>query len=299
MDEPLLAEHQLLINIAAPELMELRDELRVTTAIGVLDRQRAEGLALKSYSSPSSIQISIAPGHRFPLHATAPGKAMLASIGPDHLEDFLPVGPFEAYTTSTITDASSLHEALNEDKKRAYSIDREESLQGVHCLAVSLHSPSSQALIGALWVTHYASHFNMEQAIASLPKVRGTAQKIIRKYEQAQASSPKNVDVVILQVRQHLTEHMSEEIDLEKLLRVHGVSYSWFRRVFKEKVGMSPHQYQIQTRIDKAKDWLKNSTKSVQSIAHDLGYHDSNTFSTLFKKKVGLSPSMYRIAASN
>ncbi|CAM4060657.1 transcriptional regulator, AraC family [Pedobacter westerhofensis] len=73
-----------------------------------------------------------------------------------------------------------------------------------------------------------------------------------------------------------------------------NVGYSWFRKLFKDYSGMSPGQYYLQLKIDKARDLLGNSNMPVKVISMELNFQSSFYFSKLFKDKTGLKPTEYR-----
>jgi AraC-like DNA-binding protein len=72
------------------------------------------------------------------------------------------------------------------------------------------------------------------------------------------------------------------------------ISYSRFRKLFKEYTGMAPVQYQIQLKLEKAKEELINSSKPVKEIAFELNFESSQYFSSLFKEKTNLTPVEFR-----
>lgn len=72
------------------------------------------------------------------------------------------------------------------------------------------------------------------------------------------------------------------------------VGYEKFRKVFKEIMGVSPHNYVLQKRMDIAKTYLIDKNKSIKEIALELGFADAYAFSKQFRKCVGLSPSEFR-----
>ena len=96
------------------------------------------------------------------------------------------------------------------------------------------------------------------------------------------------------EARYYLLLHASEEVDLEELATELGFSYSRFRTIFKEHTGQSPLQYQLDIRINKAKDLLRTSTRSVSEIADELGFSSVYYFSRLFKQRTGKTPSSYQ-----
>ena len=73
-----------------------------------------------------------------------------------------------------------------------------------------------------------------------------------------------------------------------------GSSYSWFRKKFKDFFGVSPKQYHLHLRLEKAKDMLLHTDKSVKEIALELGYDNQSYFSNLFHKKTGAYPRSFR-----
>lgn len=73
-----------------------------------------------------------------------------------------------------------------------------------------------------------------------------------------------------------------------------NMSYSWFRRLFKEYTGLSPAQYIMELRIQKCKELLTNTSLTNKEIAFDCGFDNTDYFCTVFKKKTNLTPHQYR-----
>ena len=73
-----------------------------------------------------------------------------------------------------------------------------------------------------------------------------------------------------------------------------GLSYSLYRKKFKEYTGISPAQYQIQLSIDKTKDLLIATQKPLKEIALDIGLESYDYFCRVFKRKTGYTPSEFR-----
>jgi len=94
--------------------------------------------------------------------------------------------------------------------------------------------------------------------------------------------------------RLHLLQYSDESVDLEKLARRLGMSYSSFRRTFRAQTGSSPRQYQLEIRINRAKALLLNTDRSVAGIAERVGFSSVQYFSRLFRKRTGCAPLQYR-----
>ena len=68
---------------------------------------------------------------------------------------------------------------------------------------------------------------------------------------------------------------------------------SFFRR-FKEQTGLSPHDYLMDRRIERAALRLHESAQDITDLAYELGFSSSQYFSTVFSRYMGMSPSDYR-----
>ena len=80
----------------------------------------------------------------------------------------------------------------------------------------------------------------------------------------------------------------------EDLAEATCMSYSRFRKIFKEYTGFSPLQYIQEVRVTMAKEMLTNTSKSIKEIAFELGYENKDYFFTVFKKLSGMTPVAYR-----
>jgi AraC family transcriptional regulator len=67
-----------------------------------------------------------------------------------------------------------------------------------------------------------------------------------------------------------------------------------FARAFKESAGVSPHQYVLRRRIERALQLLKGTQPSLAEMSRELGFSSQGHFTTVFRRLVGVSPSNYR-----
>ena len=104
----------------------------------------------------------------------------------------------------------------------------------------------------------------------------------------------KIIETQIRQAKLMILENMHTAISQEEIARSIGIGYSLYRKKFKEYTGVSPAQYQIQFRVNKAKDLLITSNQPIKEIAHNVGFEYSDYFYRLFKQKTGFTPSDFR-----
>lgn len=102
----------------------------------------------------------------------------------------------------------------------------------------------------------------------------------------------------IEEVIRYINEHIDEVLSLNELSSLVSLSPYYFTRVFKKEVGMPPHEYIIETRMNAAKFYLKTTNLTIKEIAINLGFSNESSFCTTFKKRENLTPSEYRVSSS-
>ncbi len=96
------------------------------------------------------------------------------------------------------------------------------------------------------------------------------------------------------QSRVIIRERINENISPEKVAKELIMTYSWFRRLFKLYTGIAPAQYIAQLRLQRAKELLSTSSKSVKEIAVEMNYESVDYFSTQFRRQTRMTPTQYR-----
>lgn len=104
----------------------------------------------------------------------------------------------------------------------------------------------------------------------------------------------KEEENIISQSRLLFRSNISNAYSPEQAAQELNVGYSWFRKVFKKHTGMSPGQYYLQLKIDKAREMLGNSDMPVKGISIELNFESNFYFSRIFKEKTGFTPTEYR-----
>jgi AraC family transcriptional regulator len=95
-------------------------------------------------------------------------------------------------------------------------------------------------------------------------------------------------------VREILYSHLADNVSLETLAAACSLSRSHFSRSFKKSTGMTPHQCQVQMRIDRSKHLLEHSSNGIAEIGLECGFSDQSHFTRVFFKRVGSTPSAWR-----
>jgi AraC-like DNA-binding protein len=85
-----------------------------------------------------------------------------------------------------------------------------------------------------------------------------------------------------------------EKLALADLARDAAMSPYHFLRRFAQLVGMTPHQFVLQTRLHRAAVRLRRSDEAISAIAFDVGFSDLSTFNRRFRRLMGVSPHVYR-----
>lgn len=101
-------------------------------------------------------------------------------------------------------------------------------------------------------------------------------------------------DNPINRTAEYIRNHVGEAITLGELADMSHLSACHYSHEFKRLTGFSPLEYVINTRLEKAKMLLLQTTMSVTDIAYEVGYESGGSLSNLFIKKVGCSPREYR-----
>jgi DNA-binding IclR family transcriptional regulator len=122
--------------IMHPVLAALRDETREATILGV--PATGSMIYLAFFPSLHAVAVREATGSVRPMHASALGKAYLATLEPEALDAELARLSFDGGTRSAAQGPIELRERLEEVKRLGYAVDRGESIEGVTCVAASV-----------------------------------------------------------------------------------------------------------------------------------------------------------------
>ncbi len=96
----------------------------------------------------------------------------------------------------------------------------------------------------------------------------------------------------------HMHSHLTEPLVLDELVRHSGVSRATLHRLFRKYMKMSPINYFLDRKLERAKVLLENNLHSVKEVAEMLNYASPQYFASEFKKKYGLPPKNFKLRVS-
>lgn len=99
---------------------------------------------------------------------------------------------------------------------------------------------------------------------------------------------------IIDKINQYIHDHYNEDIGRNKIAGEFFLTPEYLSKLYKRKTGIVLKTYINNYRIEKAKELLQSSDKSISEIALAVGFDNFSYFSTLFKKSTGISPKDYK-----
>jgi DNA-binding IclR family transcriptional regulator len=132
-------------------------------------------------AAPHRLQAVSAVGVTFPLHCTANGKAFLAELSDQAVDQLLPT-ELEAFTPHTITSRAALHAELAQVRAEGVAFDREEHTLGISAVGLALRTPLSELVSITIPVPTIRFVGNEQKLLAAL---RATHARIRQYFETA------------------------------------------------------------------------------------------------------------------
>jgi AraC-like DNA-binding protein len=99
---------------------------------------------------------------------------------------------------------------------------------------------------------------------------------------------------IVRRAKALLEEKVEGRVSIARLAGSLSMSAEHLRRLFREHLGMSPHQYYLQLKVHRARQLLHETTLTVKQIALRLGFESPFHFSKAFKQRTGTSPTQWR-----
>ncbi|MEA5619968.1 AraC family transcriptional regulator [Cronbergia sp. UHCC 0137] len=94
-------------------------------------------------------------------------------------------------------------------------------------------------------------------------------------------------------VLEYVQAYLSSDLSLDTMAFQIGMSRCYFATQFKQSMGITPHQYVNQQRIEKAKQYLRSQKLSISDIAIECGFSNQSHLTKVFKRQTGTTPKVY------
>lgn len=124
---------------AYPEVRQLADDSGELA--NLMFEEGGKGVYVYTAEGPKAVDIDTQTGRRVHLHATGIGKAILATMADDRIDDIVDRHGLPAATPQTITERTALFEEIETIREEGIAYDREELIEGMACLARPLSVP--------------------------------------------------------------------------------------------------------------------------------------------------------------
>ncbi len=111
--------------------------------------------------------------------------------------------------------------------------------------------------------------------------------------------SQQNSDYSFSQVVKYIQENYTTQLSVKTLAQMCHFNPSYFIRIFKRRLGVTPHQYIRQLQVERARNYLRKTTLPIKDIADAVGISDEKYFSKVFKAHTYLSPTEFRQKYTN
>jgi len=167
-----------LVQVAKPIMADLALKVQETVHLAVLSE--TEILYVDKVDSPRSVGVISKIGQRGPVHCTALGKVLLASLRPEERLRIMDHIRFQAFTPRTITSKRRLAQELNRVKKEGYALDCREIEEDVECVAAPIRDHLGN-VVAALSVSGPQKKINTPKEKDFTHQVMGAAALISHK----------------------------------------------------------------------------------------------------------------------
>ncbi|MDO4293806.1 MAG: AraC family transcriptional regulator [Eubacteriales bacterium] len=103
-----------------------------------------------------------------------------------------------------------------------------------------------------------------------------------------------NFDSPLSDAISYVESHLDQAVTVQQMAEIAGYHPSHFTRLFQERMGISPGQFVLRKRTERAEELLTATSLPVSAIADTLGFGSQFYFSNFFKKQTSMTPTLYR-----
>jgi DNA-binding IclR family transcriptional regulator len=161
---------------AEPEINRMAE--RTGELANLMIEENGWGFYLYRSKGDQAVDLNTYAGLRTHLHVTALGKAILAHLPRDRVEEIVDSHGLPKETADTVTSRDALFEQLADVRERGYAVDDEETLEGVRCVAAPVKASDGRVL-GSISVSAPTSRMQGERFTDEIPDLVRSAANVI------------------------------------------------------------------------------------------------------------------------
>jgi AraC family transcriptional regulator len=263
------------------------------------DRWKALRVDLIDLTGPSQVPEKTFSEHVLVAHIDGPARTDIWFAGKQHTGDALPgdVCVVPAQTpyavrrdspgriVATVLDAQLLEQTAADEPSTGWTNVEPRFCVRDPLLSELLHALTTEVLADNPGGALYAETLGAALAAHLLRKHRAVPPPLLR----GGLAGP-----ALRRVTDYIEAHLADTIRLQDLAEVAGVSSFQLVRRFKESKGQPPHQFLLRRRIERAREMLRQSDKTILEVALSCGFSSQSHFSAVFRTLTGLTPRKYR-----
>ena len=139
------------------------------------------------------------------------------------------------------------------------------------------------AIRGECPMTESALSFELYRLLTELLSADSPSEKQTGRY-----------DGLMRDVKEYVSRHLGERLSVKELADRVYMSSTHFSRIFKQQTGLSPYEYILISRINRAKELLHQTDMSISRIAYASGFNSESNFIHSFSQNTGMTPNKFR-----
>lgn len=171
-----LSDQNGFVAIAEPHLRKLNQLTGETIHLGIRDESHV--IYLSKLESTQVVRMHSKVGDKSPLYCTGLGKAILARMAEDELDEYLSKAELVRYTDTTLTTPADIRNEIEKIRNQGYSIDNSEHTEDIRCIAISLQYSNRQC--GAMSISAPKYRMDDDTLLSYLPQLLRARDEILQ-----------------------------------------------------------------------------------------------------------------------
>lgn len=119
--------------------------------------------------------------------------------------------------------------------------------------------------------------------------------RLVRSNSSSEGETEGACERYLRQAMLYVEDHYSEGVTVEEIASAVGLDRTYLYRIFRAKLGVSPREYLLGVRLERAADLLRDSELPIAEVGAETGFHDASHFYKSFSSKYGVTPKQYRL----